>query len=328
MKKWIGIIVVLGLLLFGVSATTIGASRGITRQDVGDNISDEEKKKIAENVLKDTGLNDRFNTSDIRDISIYYGEVDGEGDEDIVISVEFGPTETVVAAYRSVGDDYEYLGTVGTFFTVESIDLIPIARLGKDIVVVNERANQRIGAFEDSRLIRGYLWKGTEFDNVLQLASSIETEWNRLWDSDDPNGPSQWERISMTSDISYENETEPIINTIQYQRHETSRDIESRMIPADDTYFTVKERVVTQNYYWSDEWERFLLFEMIEKATGQKVAVIEDLDASPYALLPEYSQYANQYQIVRKDGTKDFVQKDMLEPIDDRASRAVYKSLP
>lgn len=328
LKKWIRIIAVMGLLLVGISATTYGVSQGISRQTATDLESPENKLIIAQNVLADTGLSDRFGTEDIQDISIYRGNIDGEDGEDIVVSIEFGPTDTLVAAYQNTGDGYEYLGTVGTFFTVEDIALAPTRNVGKDFIIIREHANQRIGAFEDSTLIRGYVWKDGAFDEILKLPEAINTQWNRAWDSNDPNAPSQWERIRMFSDITFVGPEEPTIQLIEYQSHDTSRDTESLNVPADDTYFTVKERVVTQAFRWSEEWQRYILFEMIENSTGEKVAVLQDESASPYALLPEYAQYENLYQIIRKDGTREYIDSNALTPVDSSQNEAVFKSLP
>ena len=81
--------------------------------------------------------------------------------------------------------------------------------------------------------------------------------------------------------------------------------------PEDDTFEQKKERVVVEQFYWSEEWQRFILKEAIEKETGQKVAIVENLQASAYQLAG--FEDAEDYGIMRKDGSFDYVHKDDLE---------------
>lgn len=321
------VLVVSGMLFFATSVTTYGVSNGIEKKRVEDLTKPENKRIVGEDVLRDTGLSNRYDVSEIRSIVIYEGNIDGENGDDLIVSIEFGPTDTLVVAYKNTGDGYEYLGIVGTFFTVEDIYLSPAGKLGRDIITIVENANQRIGAYEKSTLIRGFAWDGKSFDNILLIPEKISAQWNQLWVTDDPNGPSRWEQVGMTSDITYKDPVNPIIYSTEYQRYGISTDTVSRNVPEDETFVTEKERVVSQTFRWSDEWRRFILFEMIENKTGEKVAVIEDLATSPYVLSPEFEHYAYQYQIIRANGTRDFVNKDELTSIDGSEKKAVFKSM-
>ena len=82
-------------------------------------------------------------------------------------------------------------------------------------------------------------------------------------------------------------------------------------MPADDTFQEKDSRVVVERFYWSDEWNRFILDEAVEVATGQPVAIIENLASSPYLLadLPDFKDY----RIVRKDGTAAYVDAEELK---------------
>ena len=93
-------------------------------------------------------------------------------------------------------------------------------------------------------------------------------------------------------------------------------------IPLDNTYTLVRERDIERNFYWNDDWNAFIIDEMIENSTGEKVAVLVLWSDLPYSLA-EYSEdeeentpgYENLVRIRRKDGTTAVVNINTLSAI-------------
>ena len=75
----------------------------------------------------------------------------------------------------------------------------------------------------------------------------------------------------------------------------------------------MSERVVPEKIVWSNDWQRFIIKEGTEKSTGQKVAILEDLDNSPYALYEGYLNVGDRYRILREDGSQDIVLKSQID---------------
>lgn len=63
-----------------------------------------------------------------------------------------------------------------------------------------------------------------------------------------------------------------------------------------------------------------------DKATGEKVAVIEDYSASPYVLVEEYSNMANNVAIQRQNGTIEIVPNDALWELDGTQVQSTFFS--
>ena len=95
-------------------------------------------------------------------------------------------------------------------------------------------------------------------------------------------------------------------------------------IPDESTFHTAKNRVVNQTYYWSDTWKRFILSEKKDKATGERVAVIEDYSASPYVLVEEYNNMANNVAIQRQNGTIEIVPSNALWELDGTQAQSTF----
>lgn len=275
----------------------------------------ENQEDIAKSVLDSTGRMDQYDLQDLENITVYFGGDVTKGEqEDIVVTLNFGPKNTVVAAYASDGNVYEYVGDLGDFYGVQSVRFVPVAELGKDIVVVRERINESLGSFQQTDVLKGYSYNGEEFQDVLNTPQKIQSNWNNIWNQGDLQEESLWRRVTEETENIWEDGKDGDNSTLtvtRYQEYLESDDTEEGIVPEDDTYTQKDCRVVVEKFHWSDEWGRFILEEAVEKETGQPVAIIENLTASPYGLAG-FTDHKD-YLIVRKDGTTKYVTANDLE---------------
>ncbi len=303
-KKLIVTAAVTGIVLGGFTGKTYGASalneeRIINFNDI------EQKKEIAAGVLEDTGKSEIYNINDLEQVEIYFGNVTENDEKDVVVAVNFGPKNTILAAYTTDGNSYEYLGTIGDFYEIKNVSFIPIDSNAQDVIIVNEFANQGVGAYETAELLRGYLYKENEFQNVLSTPIAIESAWNELWEHNEIVTSKQWKKVLQTSDVTWKTTSTPTTLDIKkYQRYLTVDNDDQKTVPKKEEFIEQDKRVVAEHQKWSDTWQRFIIDEGIERSTGETVAIVEIRDDSPYAL----SGYIeNSYGIQRQDGTYDIV---------------------
>lgn len=272
----------------------------------------ENQEDIAKSVLDDTGRSDQYDLQDLEDITVYFGGDVTKGDqEDVVVTLNFGPKNTVVAAYTADGSVYEYAGDLGDFYGVQSVRFVPIPELGKDIVIVREQINESLGSFQQTNVLKGYSYDGKEFQDVLNTPEKIQSNWNNVWNQGEIQEESLWRRVTEETEGAWEEGEDSAFTLTRYQTYLESDDTKEGVVPEDDTYTQKDSRVVVERFYWSEEWGRFILQEAIEKETGEKVAIIENLTASPYSLAGFTDK--RDYAIVRKDGSTKYVNADALE---------------
>ena len=308
-NKMLIVVAITGILMGGYGAKIYGEPKNITDRQIQNPNSELNQEKIAKGVLEDTGRTDLYNINDLEDVQVYFGNIT-EGDEkDVVVTVSFGPLNTVVAAYTKDGEAYEYVGDVGNFYEVKNIEFIPIPSLNKDVVIVDEFANQNVGAYEITELYRGFVFENGVFKEVLNTPTSIEAAWNQLWEGPEFESIDLWKKIIETSETKWEKEDQVALDIIRYQRYLTSDEGDKTKIPEADTFVEKDKRVVTEKYIWSDEWQRFIITQAVEEATGEPVAVIENRDASPYAMA---GYKDNTYLIQRKNGSIDIINGEDL----------------
>ncbi len=327
LKKW-GIVILIAFVVIGFfTIKTYGVVEQITSDMLQDPNSDKNKQDIARIVLNDTGRDTAFSPDEVVEIKVYQGDLLGNGQQQAVIAVSFGLKNTVLAVYtndKNTGN-YTYIDDVGDFFDVRDVLFLPLSTPGTNIMIVREYANQNIGAYERSSFLKGYIWddKNQMFQNVLSVPEGIEVTWNGSWDT---SGEERWQKIEERSEFVFnENyENDPTLKFTQYQAYKISESTDKDNIPDESTFHTAKNRVINQTYYWSDDWSRFILSEKKDKATGEKVAVIEDFSASPYVLVEEYKNMENNVTIQRPNGTIEIVPSNTLWELDGTEAKSTF----
>lgn len=311
-KKKIVLLVSALILLGGYTAGIYAKTEGdLSQSQVGDPNSEKNREDIAKSVLESTGRSEQYDLEDLEDVTVYFGGAVTGNEEDVLVSLSFGPKNTVIAAYTPDGNVYEYVGDLGNFYGVRNIRFVPSPELGKDIVIVRENVDQSLGAFEQTDVLRGYVYENNGFRDVLNTPEKIESSWNNIWNQSDIREESLWRRVTENTESSWSTGENPQLTITRYQDYLESSDKEEGQVPQDDTFDKKQSRVVVERFYWSEEWGRFILREAVEKATGEKVAIIEDLSASPYLLAGLADD--KDYGIIRKDGLLDYVKEEELE---------------
>ncbi len=314
-KKFVPIFLML-LFLILITIKIYAVTEEITFDLVRDRNNPESQKKMAEILLSDAGKADEFSPEEVTDIRVFYGDVSGNSDDDAVFVISIGPGYSIVSAYAQEGDRYKYLDSIEPLGKVEGLEFVRAPGLKENFIIIHENINQQIGSFENSTYHKIYLWDGEVLREAAIFPEKIHTDWNLAWDSKEQNPPSQWRRIDMDSEIFFTtgNNSEILINL--FQKYLESSDTTSRSLPDDSTYSVISERTIPVTLKWSPEWRHFIVKEKIENATGEKVAVIIDTAQSPYALVPEYAEAAeNKYRILRKDGSQELVDKSSLSDV-------------
>ncbi|MFI3174087.1 MAG: hypothetical protein R3Y53_02655 [Bacillota bacterium] len=301
-----------GLVLGGFTIEKEGIS-ALIEEKIANFSNIEQKKEIANQVLLDTGKSEIYNINDLEQVEIYFGNITENDERDVVISVSFGPKNTILAVYTNDGNSYEYLGTIGDFYEIKKVSFIPIDANTQDVIIVNEFANQGVGAYEQSELLRGYFYKDDEFQNVLSTPIVIEAAWNELWENNEIITSNQWKKVLQTSDVTWKTTEAPTTLDIKkYQRYLTVDNDDQKTVPKKEEFVEQDKRVVSEHQKWSDTWQRFIVGEGVEISSGETVAIVEIRDDSPYAM----SGYIeNSYGIQRQDGTYDIVKTSEISTL-------------
>ncbi len=315
MKRKKLVLLVSAIVLFGGYSAGIYANmtqpqEALTQKQIDNPNTEKNQTEIAKSVLESTGRSQQYDLNDLENVTVYVGSEATNSEDNAVVTLNFGPKNTVVAVYRSDGSVYEFAGDLGDFYGVQNVTFVPVEGLGKDVVIVQERVNQSLGSFEETDVIKGYVYDGEAYQSVLNTPQKIQSSWNDIWNKGLDN-PSLWRRVTEETESKWVGGEDPYFQVTRYQTYLESDNKDEKIEPEDDTFQQKDERVVVEQFYWSQEWQRFILKEAIEKETGEKVAIVENLKASAYQLAG--FEDTEDYRIVRKDDSFDYVRKDELQ---------------
>ena len=268
------------------------------------------EQQIAREVLEKAEVENSFLASEVERVDVYYGNIlDGEEPE-AVVAVCFGPKSTFVVVYASNGDTYEYYESLGYFYAVNDVDFIPIKNKDIDAVVIQEEMDQRLGSFELTEFLKGYLYDGNMFLSVVNVPTDIDATWYESWGSGGAKD-ARWQKIVQDTDVNWNTVDNTTMELIQHQSYLISD--ETGSMPEPESFQPKEERIVEREYFWSDAWFAFILGEGIDKESGERIAILDIRADSPYSLAEEGIAC---YQILRKGGEMGVVAADCIELID------------
>lgn len=266
-----------------------------------------ERKRLEKEIIKIIANDIEF-TDDIEGITLktVMGDVSGDENKDAVFVLRLSPKNTVIVVYEAVDNKYKYLSVVDNFFEVKALQIMPLKKGEKSLIIVREYADQMLGAFETGTFLRIYHWQEEDFELVLNVVEDSRAYWNEMWDKENTSKEKYWLSILSLGEVVWKNGEYPVVELTSEQKYLKS--IESNKVDIPGDFSTQKERVINQKYYWSEEWQHFIIKEAKEKSTGEKIAILENKADSPFDLIEEQESY----RIKRKDGTILLIKKEEI----------------
>ena len=328
-----GLMVAAGVCLAALAWAGPGFGKPLLTQElIGRAETDREaRQQLLAAVLADVGEETPFGAEDVQSFRTSRGDLTGDAEPETVLVLEFGPRDTLAAAYQtgSDGQSLEYMGKVGDFYQIEQVEFLPIRALDREIVLLREYANQGLGAFEETRTVRGYAWdaEAGAFRQVLSLAPRIQATWNGLWDYDrdvvaqhqeaaNPALTNRWERVVQEGDLYFYGGEGPLaretIALDMIQKYQVALDSPGDEVPGAASFQTLRERTLRETYVWNEGWSRFIVEEAVDNRTREPVAVLTDLANGPYTLVEGFAEQAAYVRALYRDGRIDTVERAAL----------------
>lgn len=266
--------------------------------------------QIIETILNDVGRSEDISLAPTSELDITYGDVVGDNQQDIIFTVKIGPRISFVVVYEKVGDEYKFKALVDNFYEIQDIQVVPLSQNEKYIIMIRERVNQMVGAYEDAIFLRAYKWNETDnkFSLVLSIQENYKSYWNELWDNEKPKEESHWLSIKQQGKTTRQNNNYNTIYLKANQQFQQSNETNKLDRPEDSEFKTTKQRDITQAYTWNDKWQHYILGEGTEIHTGEKIAILQDLEQEPFNLYEEDKRY----RIKHENGKIEFVDKNTI----------------
>lgn len=243
------------------------------------------KEKIINSVLNGIGAVQEVSNQARIIIHVYYGKIQpNKKQKDALISIQFDSKNTVIVLYGTEdGKAYHFVSFLGRFYTIKEILFLFEKENNSDIILLKEFVSMKLGCYEDTTFLKGYIWDNCIFKQVLEIVKDVEALWNSAWV--DNSQKEEWEKVVLTSETKWAKAEALVLFLYETQEYSISTEKNEKILPDKNTFQPVNNRFVQENFIWNKNWNRFILFESIYKKTGKKVAVIQNLSNSPYSLV-------------------------------------------
>lgn len=267
--------------------------------------------KIIENIFNNLSRPDDLPLASTSELTITYGDVVGDSNNDAIFTVRIGPKRTTVVVYERINDEYKYKALVGDFFVVQELEVVEVTENEKNFIMIREHVNQMIGAYEESVFLRSYRWNinSQKFDLVLTIQEQYRAYWNELWDNNKPKDECHWLSVKQEGKITRRNGKYDRLYFKATQVHQISKQTNVVNKPEESDFETVTTREISQVYYWSDTWKNYIIGEGTQISTGQKVGILEDMSQQAASLIENDSRY----RIKKSDGNIEYANKNTIK---------------
>lgn len=261
------------------------------------------KSVIVENILNNTLRFEDIPIASTSKLEIIYGDIFGDSKDDIVFIVSLGSKNSIAVGYERVKDKYEFKGLIGSFMKIIDIQMIRVTGSRVDFILIEEDANQMLGALEKAVYIKIYRWDKNKFEECMNFQKDYKSYWNEMYDKNKKD--SRWLSIRQNASNVNKNDSYDKFDFKINQQYQHSKTTNSVNIPNDEDFDTLENKNFSKTYTWSDNWNHYILSQGIEIETGLIVAILEDLEQDPFSLI----EPDKRYKIKRLDGTTSYVDK-------------------
>lgn len=262
---------------------------------------------IIENIITNLLRFEDIPLASSSDLRIVYGNVTGDAQKDAIFIVRIGPKNTIVVVYEKIDSIYKFKGLVNNFMEIKDVKTAKVTGNTEEIIMLLERTDQMIGAFEDSTVLRAYRWNSDKFEQILEAQKDYKSYWNELFDNKKPKDESHWLKIEQLANT--DNDDNEKIHFKINQKYQRSKQTNSVNIPKEEDFEILNERNFSKLYYWNNKWKHYILGEGVEIYTGLIVAILEDLEQQPFSLI----EGDERYRIKRLDGEISTVDKNTIQ---------------
>lgn len=291
-------------------ANTINAETLTQFETSSGNEKRELETQIIENIFNNILRFEDISLAKTSNLRIVYGKVTNDSQANAIFIVEIGPKNTIVVVYEQSGNVYKFKSLVNNFMKIEELKPVKVNGNPEELIMLLERSNQMVGAFEDSSTLRAYKWNKdiNKFEQILEAQKEYKSYWNELFDQKKPKNQSHWLMLKQHSDTSQDSDER--INFKVNQQYQRSKQTNSVDMPKDENFETLRKKDFDKTYYWSNRWKQYILGEGVEVYTGLITAILEDLEQQPFSLI----ESDKRYKIKRPDGEISIVDKNTIQP--------------
>lgn len=221
---------------------------------------------------------------------------------EVVFSFSLPPERGLLAVLQKEDNFY--------FLVFYRDNLLPIAKLeslplenGQSFLVTKEDHQERLGAFCELSTVTLWKWQRNKLQEIFTENSFWDISWLNTWQ--DPHAaPLKWLNLKQAYTITCREEEKKILLQVKGQQQFSEAPAQQNAsLPAEYQFKTRQSRQITQEYYWDEQWQNFILRTGFHLPSSEEkpreIAILKDLELHLESLADQKSPC---YLVIDKQG--------------------------
>ncbi|MBU5675643.1 hypothetical protein KQI88_04370 [Alkaliphilus sp. MSJ-5] len=237
-------------------------------------MKDDIEKKIIISILDIINYDKWKDFLDYIDIEIYYGNLIPDTSQQLIVSLNLSKDLGVTVIFNEIENKYIFCNKIENLAPIENIKLIKHPTENKDLIVIYQIVDERLGAFFRENFIQIYDYKESSFNLVLEKTLFYEEVFKENWinlEAPDTN----WTMVVEETEIDFDYTNSVKINTItSFKKYNA----QSKNTPQKNDFLLKEEKSYVRSYYWSDQYNTFILGELTKDVFISNIAILEDME--------------------------------------------------
>lgn len=198
---------------------------------------------------------------------------------ELAITLTLTPDRGVLVLLQKQNNHYILLYYLDNLLPLTKMDKFTLPG-GREILATREVHKERTGAYSESKMVKLWTWKDAALHVVWSENSFWEMHWLNTWQNPQSK-PLKWFRLVQEAGISYHSEPQPAVILKAAQSYYDCP-TEKESLPSELEFKLITQREINEKYYWSEEWQRFIIKTgtLLAKVNtpAQKVAILKDME--------------------------------------------------
>lgn len=228
-------------------------------------------------ILKVLGYQQWEEYVDYIELKMYLARISPASSPQLISVLNLSKDIGTVVIFEEVNNQYIYQNKLENIIRIKDIEFIKKQEYDYNMMVIYQVIDEYLGAFFYKEFLEIYLYNNDVFRNVWEQTIYFEEVYKEDWLFPNTN-KDQWNKIIETTEINFDfSNSSSIINTYTEQ---TKYSALSESIPDKDNYSVEQKYNFEQSFYWSDNYNCFIMGEVTKDIFLKDMALIKDMNTS------------------------------------------------
>lgn len=230
-----------------------------------------------------------------------------DNEPEIALTLSLPPERGILILLQKKNNHYFIAYYLDTLSPITKLESLPYQD-NQFFLITRENWQKQLGTLSKATPVKLWHWQKNRLQEVFAENTKWEINWQNTEHNSDIDGDQQkWFRLTQNLTISYCRNKEKIILKTEGQQQFLEAPINKASFPPPydfpSPFSVLKTREIRQEYYWNNEWHKFILatsrYLPPGKNAPEEIAVLKDLADHLESLA--FTEQGH-YQVINKKG--------------------------